>query len=313
MPEIDSTDEFAGEVPVAEPTTGTGPVAAGSDGSGSGDGSGREEGADGTEPAPLDAAAEWAERPVPVADEVLLAAVDLARAALLEVTPAETIGRPVGHVVEGEHVLSLLFECALAGYPGWHWTVSLSRIDDEAAPSVLEAELMPGDHALLAPEWVPWSERLADYRSAQELIEAEALVAAVGDVGPGESDDDIDDDDDDDDDDLHDVEDDDIDGVDIDRLGEHDDDEPDDDEPDDEPDDDADDDQQDEDEQDHDFDEQDHDFDEQDDDAALAAANLHDEQAGEPEPDADGAAPGPPAESGGIEFGAEDQKHDEGH
>ncbi|MFT2815429.1 DUF3027 domain-containing protein [Leifsonia sp. A12D58] len=111
------------------------------------------------------------------ADGVLLAAVDLARAELLKITPAETIGEPIGHIVEDKHVLSLLFDCTMTGYPGWHWTVSLSRIDDSSAPSVLETELMPGNDALLAPDWVPWSERLADYRTAQDQAAASALEA----------------------------------------------------------------------------------------------------------------------------------------
>ena len=64
----------------------------------------------------------------PAADERLLAAHDLARAALLEITPEPTVGKVVGHVVEGEHVLSLLFECTMSGYPGWRWTVSLARM-----------------------------------------------------------------------------------------------------------------------------------------------------------------------------------------
>lgn len=116
------------------------------------------------------------------ADDVLLAAVDLARAALLEITPADTIGAPVGHIVEGEHVLSLLFDCTMSGYPGWHWTVSLSRVDDDSEPSVLETELMPGGEALLAPDWVPWSDRLTDYRTAQELAAAEAEANAIDEL-----------------------------------------------------------------------------------------------------------------------------------
>ncbi|HEY2555829.1 MAG TPA: DUF3027 domain-containing protein, partial [Diaminobutyricibacter sp.] len=75
-----------------------------------------------------------------VADATLLEAVDLARAALLDVTPAETVGPVVGHIVEGEHVLTLLFESALAGYPGWRWSVTISRLDGDgdAEPAVLE-------------------------------------------------------------------------------------------------------------------------------------------------------------------------------
>ena len=159
------------------------------------------------------------------ADAALLDAVDLARAALLDVTPAETVGPVVGHIVEGEHVLTFLFESSLAGYPGWRWSVTISRLDGEAEPAVLETELMPGETALLAPDWIPWSERLADYQAAQEALGAESGdedeeddEESTDDLDDLDEDDDLDDDDDDDDDDagvpvLHSG---DIDGVDID-------------------------------------------------------------------------------------------------
>ena len=162
--------------------------------------------------------------PAPVADEVLLDAVDLARRALLEVTRPETVGSVVGHLVEGEHVLTLLFAADLRGYPGWHWSVTIARVDD-GDPSVVETELMPGDAALLAPEWVPWSERLADYKAAQE-----AIAAAAGEAGDSAPDalvddasDEFDDDEDDDLDDEDDEDDDDDDDDDEDELDEHDD------------------------------------------------------------------------------------------
>ncbi|MGR0319064.1 DUF3027 domain-containing protein [Agromyces sp. ZXT2-3] len=120
-----------------------------------------------------------------IADEVLLAAVDLARGALLEVTPAQTVGSVIGHVAEGEHVLSLHFAADLSGYPGWHWSVTLARVE-EAEPTVLETELLPGERALLAPEWVPWSERLADYRAAQAAA-AEADAADEEDLDGDDS------------------------------------------------------------------------------------------------------------------------------
>lgn len=155
----------------------------------------------------------------------LLAAVPLARAALAEITPEATIGEPIGHVVEADGVVSLLFASSLAGYPGWHWTVTVGRADEDAQPTVLEAELMPGDAALLAPDWVPWSERLAEYQAAQEALAAEGEeTGAESDDLDDESDDDYDEDDDesadaDDDRDIHDLHgDDDLDGVDIDSV-----------------------------------------------------------------------------------------------
>ena len=145
---------------------------------------------------------------------------DVAYAALLEITPVSTIGDPAGEVVESDGVVSVLFECALPGYPGWKWTVSVSTLAD-AEPSVLEVELMPAEGALLSPDWVPWSDRLAEYKAAQ--IAAGEIVDDSDDADDDtddESDDEDADDDDDDDDVIHVVHGGDVDGISIDELDE---------------------------------------------------------------------------------------------
>ncbi|WP_295830942.1 DUF3027 domain-containing protein [uncultured Microbacterium sp.] len=153
------------------------------------------------------------EQPV---DERLTSAHDLALAALHEITPANTVGPAAGYTVEDDGAVSLRFHTRLAGYPGWFWTVSVAVVDD-SEPTVLEVELLPGDGALLAPDWVPWATRLAEYQAAQ-------TTAAADD----DSDDEDGDDDDSEDDDSDDESDDeepkarfhagDLDGVDIDEL-----------------------------------------------------------------------------------------------
>jgi len=149
------------------------------------------------------------------ADEVLVGSVDPARAALEEITPASTIGQPAGYIVEGERVVSLLFENTMPGYPGWHWMVTLSRADEGAEPNVLEAQLVPGERSLLAPDWVPWADRLAEYRAAQEALavaggadgdEADEDAGFDGDAEDAEGDDSGFDDESDDDDDSDDDE-----------------------------------------------------------------------------------------------------------
>lgn len=183
-----------------------------------------EAGAEATEPgtaeATPDSDTQLAEaEPTPtVADDVLLASVDLARQALLDVTPAQTVGSVVGHLVEGEHVLTLHFAADLAGYPGWHWSVTIARVGEDDGATVLETELMPGESALVAPDWVPWSERLADYQAAQEAIAAAVSEAERAD-GDDEDDDELDELDSDDDGDADDQ----FDGIDIDALDESDD------------------------------------------------------------------------------------------
>ncbi len=150
----------------------------------------------------------------PVADERLTGAHDLALSALHEITPADTVGPAAGYTLEEDGVVSLRFHTRLSGYPGWFWTVSVAVVED-SEPTVLEVELLPGDGALLAPDWVPWATRLAEYQAAQ--------AAAASEDSDDESDeDDPDDDESDDDDDdeepkarFHAG---DLDGVDIDEL-----------------------------------------------------------------------------------------------
>jgi len=161
----------------------------------------------------------------------------LARTALLEVTPESTVGAPAGTVDEGDGVVSVLFANRMPGYPGWRWTVSIAQVEGDD-PTVLEVELMPGDGSLLAPDWVPWSERLAEYRAGQDAEHGDDADdddesddeddaddddedADYDDADDDEADDDESDDEDDfdaDEDDLDESDDDDIEGVDVDEL-----------------------------------------------------------------------------------------------
>ncbi|WP_396655588.1 DUF3027 domain-containing protein [Microbacterium sp.] len=125
-------------------------------------------------------------------DARLLEAHDLALAALREITPDSTIGPAAGYIAEDDGVVSLRFENRMGGYPGWYWTVSVARVEG-AEPTVLEAELLPGEGALLAPDWVPWAERLAEYRAQQAAAAAEQAAAAAAGEDDADADDDLDD------------------------------------------------------------------------------------------------------------------------
>jgi hypothetical protein len=153
-------------------------------------------------------------------------AVAVARAALLEITLESDVGALVSEQTNDEGVSTILFASSMLGYPDWFWTVSVAQLPGEE-PTVLEAELMPGEGALIAPDWVPWADRLEDYKAAQAAIAAGELAAG----GDDESDDDDDDDDESDDDDA--IDDDDSDDDDSDDDDSDDDDDDDDDEHDD--------------------------------------------------------------------------------
>ena len=139
----------------------------------------------------------------------------VARAALAEISPAGAVGALLERSSQEDGIAQLSFASTLSGYPGWHWSVSVAELPGEE-PTVMEAELMPGDGALLAPDWVPWAERLEDYRAAQAAIAAEAAEHAAAEAD--EADDDVDDDDESDDDFDDEHEDDDFEDVDDDEL-----------------------------------------------------------------------------------------------
>jgi hypothetical protein len=138
------------------------------------------------------------ERPVPPR---LAAAVDLARAAAVEAADGEAdqVGEALAvHAEDGgdseygtdatgapedqapvtaaTHYLA----AAKPGYRGWTWavTVMVADEDPDAPVTVGEVALLPGAGAVVAPEWIPWNER----------VRAEDL--APGDLLPVEHDDD---------------------------------------------------------------------------------------------------------------------------
>src|SRR5215469_7822379 len=93
-------------------------------------------------------------------DQILLEAVDLARAAAAEVAGAGRVGEHVGAYADGDRVVTHLFACLDPAYRGWRWAVTLARASRAKVATVSEVVLLPGPDSILAPEWVPWRERL---------------------------------------------------------------------------------------------------------------------------------------------------------
>ena len=93
-------------------------------------------------------------------DEILAAAKDVALQGVQEIAPAHAIGL-VHHVrAEEERLSTHLFECTLPGYRGWFWFATLSRAPRSRVATICEVGLLPGDDALIAPDWVPWADRV---------------------------------------------------------------------------------------------------------------------------------------------------------
>ncbi|WP_324783448.1 DUF3027 domain-containing protein [Streptomyces sp. H51] len=102
-------------------------------------------------------------------DRLCAEAVDLARATAEEAAAPGIVGGHEGLVSEGDRVVTHFFACKELGYRGWRWAVTVARASRAKVVTVDEVVLLPGPDAVLAPEWVPWSERLRP-----------------GDMGPGD-------------------------------------------------------------------------------------------------------------------------------
>ncbi|MHA7280670.1 DUF3027 domain-containing protein [Arthrobacter sp. MDT2-2] len=114
-----------------------------------------------TEATPAEAARKpRVSRRIPKSDAVLEAAVDRARRGVLEVAPEAQVGRHVSATIEGERLVTHRFEAFVPGYGGWQWYASVARVARSKDVTVCEVGLLPSAASLLAPEWLPWSERV---------------------------------------------------------------------------------------------------------------------------------------------------------
>jgi hypothetical protein len=115
-------------------------------------------------------------RRTPKLDELLAGAVEEARAALTAETGlAEDgqVGSHVGAVADDDRLVTHRFTATLPGYGGWEWFATLARAPRSKVVTVCEVGLLPGEDAILAPDWVPWSERV----SQEEKIRLDAIAA----------------------------------------------------------------------------------------------------------------------------------------
>lgn len=121
--------------------------------------------------------------------------------AAVEASSRNGVGFFIESIEEDEGVVTYLFEGKLKGYVGWRWSVSVYQADEKSPATISEVLLVPGPDSLIAPDWVPWSERLADYKALQAELEAQAALDAeeaedgeeADDVEDGEDSEDLDD------------------------------------------------------------------------------------------------------------------------
>jgi hypothetical protein len=102
-------------------------------------------------------------------DETCAQAVDLARAAAEEMAGPAGVGEYLGATADGDRLVTHQFRSLDPAYRGWCWAITVARASRSKYVTVSEGLLLPGSEAILAPDWVPWRERLRP-----------------GDLGPGD-------------------------------------------------------------------------------------------------------------------------------
>jgi hypothetical protein len=105
-------------------------------------------------------------------------AQELARnAALEDARDPKFVGELVSIEQEDERIATYLYESSLPGYSGWRWAVTIIKVDEQAAATVADVVLLPGQDSLLAPKWLPYKDRI------------EAGDVGIGDIIPTSADD----------------------------------------------------------------------------------------------------------------------------
>ncbi len=105
----------------------------------------------------------------PDLEAVLMGAVELARAAIIENSGEDTLGEYLGASFEDPTSATHRFLADMPGYRGWQWAVVVAAYPGADHATISEVVLVPGPTALLAPKWVPWQQRVKP-----------------GDLGPGD-------------------------------------------------------------------------------------------------------------------------------
>jgi hypothetical protein len=87
----------------------------------------------------------------------------VAEAAAKETSPSGGVGKFLGTLPEGDNVVSYRFEARLKGYEGWEWHVVVFETKKSNPATISEVVMLPGKDSIVAPDWLPWSERKADF------------------------------------------------------------------------------------------------------------------------------------------------------
>ena len=91
----------------------------------------------------------------------IFGALSIAKQAVIEdAGKSEYVGEFYSIDSDEERVATYLFHAKLPGYSGWMWAVTVAKVDDKSPATICDVVLLPGTKSLLAPNWVPYSQRI---------------------------------------------------------------------------------------------------------------------------------------------------------
>ena len=82
------------------------------------------------------------------------------QAAIEDAGKSDFVGEFYSIDSDEERVATYLFHAKLPGYNGWMWAVTVAKVDDKSPATICDVVLLPGAKSLLAPNWVPYSQRI---------------------------------------------------------------------------------------------------------------------------------------------------------
>jgi len=92
--------------------------------------------------------------------EDLFGAGEQARVAAIEDAQKSAFVGDLVSIDNDDRIATYLYEASLPGYHGWRWAVTVAKVDDQAPTTICDVVLLPGSESLIAPEWVPYKDRI---------------------------------------------------------------------------------------------------------------------------------------------------------
>ena len=82
-------------------------------------------------------------------------------AALADAELASQVGDFVSVEYDDDNrVATYLFKAEVAGYLGWRWCITVAKVEEDATPTVCDVVILPGPDSLIAPDHIPYRDRI---------------------------------------------------------------------------------------------------------------------------------------------------------